>query len=691
MRNIINKKICLLVLSFSFIICTLTGFAFINTYANVSITSFYVPGGQVKFAVDETYNGVRFPTLMKESEYNANKDYITTGILLCNAENLDENLQLTHSTNGVVDIETTELWKKSQVPGYMEAGAFIYGIPDTAEAYLNKIAAVGYYKVGEGKPVYTNTEVRSAAEIANSAYNDRQETSDEIYLYYVESDGNYSRFDEKQLNDIISYLPDLAVTYKVDGIEVDTQTVRYGEKAESLILEDKIGYEFGSWQLDGVDYDFEKGVTSDITLTAKYVEKTYVYGKGFDVTIGVPACATLCENEITEGENAGKWYKSITKTSGSGASSFTVTATEEAGLEPNTVYLVSVVVDTDGAHPAYYREATDATVKYGERFYLSAGKQNVVFYITTDENGEFTKVVYDAYWNKGTYVNFSGLTVMKAAYDKGLQIVNYTGSQTNIVEGIVDSGNDTAIMQLTRKQGNGNTNLYINATTDAGLKASTTYNVTVTVAVSTNGKYYHEASPALWVINTSNNKINFEITTDANGEFSQYYLTQFTEGSYAKFTDVEVIEVVEEKKSAYQDGVTLSFVPDTASSMTLSEVDIGNSFYAQKVTRNTSGATCGVYITATSEVGLKASTSYDIYIDVTTNGTTNTFYHYVASPSFIIGGTGRYKIGTVTTDANGVLSWEKKCVVAKGGNALADTTDPTYVIFNAIDFVEVVG
>lgn len=690
MRNIINRKSCLCVLFFSFVLCMLVGITTFKVHASTSISSFNIPGGQVKFAVDPAYNGVRFPTLMSESEYETNKGSITTGIILCDADNLGQNGQLTHSTTGMIDIDTTDLWKESNtVDGYMEAAAFVYGIPDTTEAYLNKIAAVGYYKFDAGEPVYTKVLVRSAAEIANSAYNDRRENPDGQYVHYVEADGNYSRFDETQLNGILSYLPNFTVTYMADGNEIDSRTVRYGQKAESLTVEDKTGYEFNSWQVNGVDYNFESGVTGNLTLTANYIEKTYVCGTGFDVTIGVPACATLCENEITEGENAGKWYKSITKTSGSDASSFTVTATEEAGLESNTVYLVSVVVDTDGAHPAYYREATDATVKYGERFYLSAGKQNVVFYITTDENGEFTKAFNNCYWNSGTYVNFSGLTVMKAAYDKGLQIVNYTGSQTNIVEGIVDSGNDTAITQLTRKQGNGNTNLYINATTDAGLKASTTYNVTVTV--NTNGKYYHEASPALWVINTSNNKINFEITTDANGEFSQYYLTQFTEGSFAKFTDVEVIEVVEEKKSAYQDGVTLSFVPDTASSMTLSEVDIGNGVYAQKVTRNTSGATCGVYITATSEVGLKASTSYDIYIDVTTNGTTNTFYHYVASPSFIIGGTGRYKIGTVTTDANGVLSWEKKCVVAKGGNALADTTDPTYVIFNAIDFVEVVG
>ena len=284
-------------------------------------------------------------------------------------------------------------------------------------------------------------------------------------------------------------------------------------------------------------------MTGNLTLTANYIEKTYVYGTGFDVTIGVPACATLCENEITEGENAGKWYKSITKTSGSDASSFTVTATEEAGLEPNTVYLVSVVVDTDGAHPAYYREATDATVKYGERFYLSAGKQNVVFYITTDENGEFTKAFNNCYWNSGTYVKFSGLTVMKAAYSKGLQIVNYTQSQAKITESIVDSGNGTAIMQLNRISGNGVTTLYINATREAGLKANTSYSVTFTI--KTNGKYYHEAKPSGdWVVSYTTKDVTFTITTDANGEFSQSYNTQMTEGTYAKFTNVTVEEVV---------------------------------------------------------------------------------------------------------------------------------------------------
>lgn len=546
MRNIINRKSCLCALFFSFVLCMLVGITTFNVHASTSISSFSIPGGQVKFAVDPAYNGVRFPTLMSESEYETNKGSITTGIILCDADNLGGNGQLTHSTTGMIDIDTTDLWKESDtVDGYMEAAAFVYGIPDTTEAYLNKIAAVGYYKFGAGEPVYTNVLVRSAAEIANSAYNDRKESEEGQYVYYVEADENYSRFSETQLNGILSYLPNFTVTYMVDGNEVDSRTVRYGQKAESLTVEDKTGYEFNSWQVNGVDYNFESGVTGDIILTANYIEKTYVYGNGFDVVPATSAFASVEEVKITEGENAGKWYRRLTKTSGSGSGSFTISANENANLEPNTVYLVSVVIDTDGAHAGYYREATDDnTVKYGEVFYRMAGKSDTVFYITTDENGEFTKVVNNTFWNNGTYVNFSGLTVMKSAYTKGLQIVNYTKTQTNIVEGIVDSGNGTAIMQLTRKSGNGVTSLYINATTEARLKANTEYSVTFTVS-TTSAKYYHEAKPSGdWVVSYTTKDVTFTITTDANGEFSKHYDTQMTEGKWVKFTNITAQEVV---------------------------------------------------------------------------------------------------------------------------------------------------
>lgn len=56
------------------------------------------------------------------------------------------------------------------------------------------------------------------------------------------------------------------------GSSVTSQTVNYGSKATEPTDPTKDGYTFVSWQLNGVDYDFTKAVTSNITLVAKWEE-----------------------------------------------------------------------------------------------------------------------------------------------------------------------------------------------------------------------------------------------------------------------------------------------------------------------------------------------------------------------------------------------------------------------------------
>lgn len=56
------------------------------------------------------------------------------------------------------------------------------------------------------------------------------------------------------------------------GSSVTSQTVNYGSKATEPTDPTKDGYTFVSWQLNGVDYDFTKAVTSNITLVATWEE-----------------------------------------------------------------------------------------------------------------------------------------------------------------------------------------------------------------------------------------------------------------------------------------------------------------------------------------------------------------------------------------------------------------------------------
>ena len=55
------------------------------------------------------------------------------------------------------------------------------------------------------------------------------------------------------------------------GSHVTSQTIEKGEKVSVPSIPTRDGYIFSEWQLDGVKYDFSKGVTSNITLTASWV------------------------------------------------------------------------------------------------------------------------------------------------------------------------------------------------------------------------------------------------------------------------------------------------------------------------------------------------------------------------------------------------------------------------------------
>ena len=55
-----------------------------------------------------------------------------------------------------------------------------------------------------------------------------------------------------------------------NGEEIEPQVVKYGTKLENFSLS-KDGYSFGCWKFNNADYDFSKGVYSDLTLEAFYI------------------------------------------------------------------------------------------------------------------------------------------------------------------------------------------------------------------------------------------------------------------------------------------------------------------------------------------------------------------------------------------------------------------------------------
>ena len=65
-----------------------------------------------------------------------------------------------------------------------------------------------------------------------------------------------------------------SVTFDSDGgTSITGQLISEGSKASKPTNPTKKGFEFVEWQLDGVKYDFNNGVTDNITLKAKWEEK----------------------------------------------------------------------------------------------------------------------------------------------------------------------------------------------------------------------------------------------------------------------------------------------------------------------------------------------------------------------------------------------------------------------------------
>ena len=70
--------------------------------------------------------------------------------------------------------------------------------------------------------------------------------------------------------------PKYTVTFNSNGgSDVESQTVRQGDKVTQPSNPTKEGYTFVSWMLNETEYDFTAPVEGNVTLTAKWVQKTY--------------------------------------------------------------------------------------------------------------------------------------------------------------------------------------------------------------------------------------------------------------------------------------------------------------------------------------------------------------------------------------------------------------------------------
>jgi len=139
--------------------------------------------------------------------------------------------------------------------------------------------------VKEKKPIIkfvdfeTNTLIQEYQTVYNSSYvlndifdNNYDETAViEFYLNNKKVD-SINNIDEDAIVKVkVIIIKEYTVTFDVDG-ETTEVKVKDGEKAVKPADPEKVGYVFLGWYVDDALYDFEKAITSDIKLVAKFEE-----------------------------------------------------------------------------------------------------------------------------------------------------------------------------------------------------------------------------------------------------------------------------------------------------------------------------------------------------------------------------------------------------------------------------------
>ena len=180
-----------------------------------------------------------------------------------------------------------------------------------------------------------------------------------------------------------------------DGSEIKTVTVKDGEKVPKPADPTKTGYTFKGWLNGETEYDFEKSVTSNITLEAKWEENTYTVTFDSGVTsqtIKYNGTATEPTAPTKDGYDFVGWYEGDTKFDF--ATKITKNISLTAKWEDPTKVALATILEFNKEYTGYL-EFTYGDVASGEgwqnvsasEIYLNLPKDSLV------ENGT-VKVVY---------------------------------------------------------------------------------------------------------------------------------------------------------------------------------------------------------------------------------------------------------------------------------------------------------
>ena len=408
----------------------------------------------------------------------------------------------------------------------------------------------------------------------------------------------------------------------------------------------------------------------------------------------------------------GKTYNGIGNIKQGAYSKLTVAATQEAGLKANKQYLVTVDVECDGDRPAYFDDKTDANAKF---IFGNPGGQ-IIFKITTDANGAFTKTWDNVWINQGqgiTYVDYTGIDItLYDDEDIATGEDSVYGEGVSVIPSRIDGQAKFLLTQKTDETGktyNGIGNieqgayskLTVAATQEAGLKRNKEYLVTVEVECDgTYPAYFDDKTDAntKFILGNPGGKITFSVVTDDYGAFTKVWdnvwINQGQGITYVDFTGIEIklkyddAEVVTGSDSVYGTGVTVVASRSANREIAPSSAYLAEFVLTQKTNENnkkyngigniTRGGYHTLSVSADAEAGLLPNKEYKVVLDVECDGTYPAYFDDKtdANAKFIFGNPGGQITFYVTTDANGTFTkvWDKVYINLGQGITAVDFT-----------------
>ncbi len=265
----------------------------------------------------------------------------------------------------------------------------------------------------------------------------------------------------------------------------------------------------------------------------------YAYGQGIDLSINSNN-SDLTVKDVLLDENAGDniYVKCLNRNS-SNFASLSISANESAGLNANSEYVLTVTTLCDGEYPAYYQ--------VNDEWHVGGNKTQFSVTVYTDDNGRFS-VKWNTYFRTGTYVKFTAvdLELVNYAYPLGVYVEPTCSFGAVGVQELTEGDNiGKKIVVLTKESSKeGACKLTVRAVKQAGLKANTTYVIRVRIDTDKDSFWAYYDMNNAWLVKKSQPYAEFEVTTDANGEFEKLFDKVYfgTNCTYAKFSEIMITE-----------------------------------------------------------------------------------------------------------------------------------------------------